>query len=86
MPTVRSLRPSATPQPRRATNLTPRADVPDAAGKPGLNVSRVCDAHLREVVRVEQARRWREEHADFIAAYDTTLAAQGLPLGGWNGF
>ena len=41
---------------------------------------------LRELVRREQARRWREEHADFIAAYNATIEAEGLPLDEWRTF
>lgn len=51
-----------------------------------INVSQVCDSHLREVVRREQERRWREEHADFIAAYNATIEADGLPLDEWRSF
>jgi antitoxin CcdA len=52
----------------------------------GINISQVCDAHLREVVRQEQARRWREEHADYIAAYNASVEAEGLPLDEWKTF
>jgi antitoxin CcdA len=41
---------------------------------------------LREVVRREQERKWREVHADFIAAYNATIEAEGLPLDEWRGF
>lgn len=51
-----------------------------------INVSQVCDSHLREVVRREEARRWRQEHADFIAAYNATVEAEGLPLDEWRTF
>ena len=71
---------------RRAINLSLSADVLDAARSLKINVSGVCDSHLREVVRREQERRWREEHADFIAAYNATLEAEGLPLDEWRTF
>jgi antitoxin CcdA len=41
---------------------------------------------LREVVAQEQQRRWRSEHADFIAAYNTTVEQEGLPLDTWRSF
>ena len=71
---------------KRATNLSLSADVLDAAKELKINVSQVCDSHLREVVRREQERRWREEHADFIAAYNATIEAEGLPLDEWRTF
>ncbi|HRH81753.1 MAG TPA: type II toxin-antitoxin system CcdA family antitoxin [Thiobacillaceae bacterium] len=71
---------------KRATNLSLSADVLEAARALGINVSQVCDSHLREVVRLERARRWREEHVDFVAAYNATLEAEGLPLDEWKTF
>ena len=87
MPAVQSeqrLR-SATPG-KRATNLTLSADVLDAARDMKMNISKLCDAYLREVVRQEQARRWRQEHADFITAYNATIENEGLPLDEWRSF
>lgn len=71
---------------KRPTNLSLSADVLDAAKSLQINVSQVCDAHLREVVQQEQARRWRADHADFVAAYNSTLETEGLPLDAWRGF
>jgi antitoxin CcdA len=71
---------------KRAVNLSLSVDVLDAARDLGINVSQLCDGHLRQVVRAEQERRWREEHSDFVAAYNTTLDAEGLPLDAWRGF
>lgn len=71
---------------RRAINLSLSADVLDAAKSLQINVSQVCDAHLRDVVRHEQERRWREEHADFIAVYNATIETEGLPLDEWRTF
>lgn len=71
---------------KRPTNLSLSSDTLDAAKELGINVSNVCDAYLRELVRNEQGRRWREEFADFVAAYNATLEAEGLPLDEWRGF
>jgi antitoxin CcdA len=71
---------------KRATNLTLSVDVLDAAKRLDINISQACDAHLRALVRDTQARRWREEHADFIAAYNATVESEGLPLDEWRGF
>lgn len=71
---------------KRATNLSLSVDVLDAARDLQLNVSQLCDQYLREAVRREQDRRWREEHADFIRAYNATMEAEGLPLDAWRSF
>ena len=69
-----------------ATNLTPSKDVLDVAKTLGINISAVCDAHLREVVLLEQQSRWRTDYADFISAYNDTVEAEGLPLEQWRNF
>jgi antitoxin CcdA len=71
---------------KRATNLSLSIDVLEAAKHLGINLSQVCDNYLRELVRREQERKWREDHADFIAAYNATIAAEGLPLDEWKSF
>ena len=71
---------------KRATNLSLSSDVLDAAKQLAINISQVCDSHLREVVRREQERQWREDHADFIAAYNATIESEGLPLDEWRSF
>lgn len=90
MPTAPTVAPESSPRPRRsakrAANLSLSADVLDAARALKINVSQVCDKHLREVVRQEQERLWREEHAAFIAAYNATLETEGLPLDEWRTF
>ncbi len=90
MPTVQVKTTNRSPRTRssakRATNLSLSADVLDAARSLQINVSQICDNYLREFVRREQARRWREEHADFITAYNATLETEGLPLDEWRTF
>lgn len=71
---------------KRAINLSLSSDVLDAAKQLDINISQVCDNFLREVVRREQERKWREDHADFIAAYNATIEAEGLPLDEWRSF
>ena len=79
-------KPRATGGSKRATNLSLSADVLEAAKALDINISQACDAFLHQLVRTEQERRWRHEHADFISAYNTTLAAEGLPLDEWKSF
>ena len=46
----------------------------------------MMDKHLRELVKHEHMRQWREAHADFIAAYNATINQEGLPLDQWKSF
>lgn len=71
---------------KRAINLSLSADVLDAAKTLELNISQVCDIYLRELVTREQKRRWQSDHADFVAAYNATIEAEGLPLDSWRSF
>ncbi|MEZ5608486.1 MAG: type II toxin-antitoxin system CcdA family antitoxin [Burkholderiaceae bacterium] len=71
---------------KRATNLSLSEDVLQAARELDINLSQACDQYLRELVRRERAQRWRAEHADFIAAYNATVAEEGLPLDRWKSF
>ncbi|MFZ3028979.1 MAG: type II toxin-antitoxin system CcdA family antitoxin [Rhodoferax sp.] len=89
MPTVQSqtaIRSNCARPAKRAINLSLSADVLDAAKSLQINVSQLCDNYLRDVVRHEQMRRWRVEHADFIAAYNATIETEGLPLDEWRTF
>ena len=69
-----------------ATNLSLSTGVLDAARALDINVSQICDNFLRGVVRLDQVRNWQEDHADFIAAYNATIEAEGLPLDDWRIF
>lgn len=71
---------------KQPINLSLGSDVLDAARQIDINISQVCDSHLREIVRLEQERKWREEHADFVAAYNAIIESEGLPLDEWRSF
>jgi antitoxin CcdA len=87
MPATPSARRARTGLPgKRAINLSLSTDVLEAAKQLEINISQVCDTYLRELVRREHERRWREDHADFIAAYNATVEAEGLPLDEWKSF
>jgi len=71
---------------KKATNITLSSDVLTEAKALGTNISQSCDQFLRELVRNERERRWRQDNADFIAAYNKTAADEGLPLDSWRSF
>ena len=87
MPGARTATHTRTAHPgKRPTNLSLSIDVLEAAKALDLNISQVCDTYLRELVRREQERRWGQEHADFVSAYNATIEAEGLPLDEWRSF
>jgi antitoxin CcdA len=71
---------------KKATNVTLSTDVLAEAKALGINISQVCDEFLRELVRRERERRWQQDHAAFIAAYNETVEREGLPLDEWRSF
>jgi antitoxin CcdA len=74
------------PSSKRAANLTLSTEVLADAKALGINISKACDLHLRELVRKEKEARWKAEHADFIQAYNQTIAEESLPLDAWRTF
>ncbi|TXH31652.1 MAG: hypothetical protein E6Q94_07620 [Burkholderiaceae bacterium] len=69
---------AATPPPaKRSANLSLSADVLDAAKALRINVSQVCDRHLREVVRQEQARLWQQRKIGVGSKFPRSLFPQG---------
>ena len=66
---------SSIPTPRKATNITLSADVLSEAKALGIIISQACDQFLRDLVRRERERRWQEDHAEFIAAYNRAAEA-----------
>lgn len=72
--------------PKKATNITLSLEVYNDAKTLGINLSQTCEQLLREAIRIEKERRWGQEHAEFIAAYNQTVEAEGLPLQPWRSF
>lgn len=81
VPRTRSRRPG-----KRSTNPSPGSDVLAVANDRDNKAFPDRDDHLSEVVRREQVHRWCEEHAEFIAAYNATIHAAGLPLEEWRSY
>jgi len=50
------------------------------------NASQKGDIELKETINNEQSNLWLEEYADFVKAYNQTVAQEGLPLSEWTAF
>lgn len=71
---------------KKATNITLSVDVLNEAKALGINISQACDQYLRELVKNERERRWQQDNAEFIAAYNQSVEQEGLPLEQWQSF
>ena len=72
--------------PKKATNITLSLEVYNEAKVLGINLSQTCERSLREAIRTERERRWADQYADFICAYNQTVEQEGLPLAQWRSF
>lgn len=63
---------------RRATNLSLDEELVAEARKLELNLSRIVEDRLREVVREERARRWLQDNRAGFAAFDRFVEKNGI--------
>lgn len=52
----------------------------------GLDPAAITEAALRKAISDEKARRWNEEHAEAISAYNRYIEEHGLPLAKYRMF
>ena len=71
---------------KKATNVTLSVDVLKDARSLGINISQACDEFLRGLVGREKARRWKEEHADYIKRSNQIMEEEGSALDQWRSF
>lgn len=71
---------------KKATNISLSLDVYLDAKNFGLNISQICEQRLREEIQMRKEQRWNEQHADFVAAYNSLVAADGVALREWRAF
>ncbi len=71
---------------KKATNISLDMDVYQDAKKLGINISQVCEQRLREEILSRKEQQWNEQHASFIAAYNSLVEAEGVALQEWRSF
>jgi antitoxin CcdA len=62
---------------KRATNVSIRSDLLDAAREAGVNLSATLERALAEELASVMRKRWREENRDAIAAYNEYVKEHG---------
>jgi antitoxin CcdA len=58
---------------KKATNISLAMDVYLDAKNLGINISQACEQRLREEIQSRKERQWNEQHAGFIAAYNSLV-------------
>lgn len=71
---------------KKATNITLSQEVLEEAKALGMNLSQTCEQLLRGAIRAEKDRRWAQEHATYIAAYNDTIEQDALTLAASRSF
>ncbi len=66
--------------PKRATNISLRADLIAEAKALGVIVSQACELGLEQAVKAEKERRWLAENMAAIEATNAWVEDHGLPL------
>jgi antitoxin CcdA len=71
---------------KRATNVSIRSDLLDAAREAGLNLSATLERALAEELATVRRARWREENREAIAAYNDYVDKHGTFSDGIRSF
>jgi antitoxin CcdA len=75
-----------TSAPKKATNLSINADLLRQAKELNINLSQKMEQHLVELVLEAKRQQWQIDNADFVAAYNRRIEAEGLPLDQYRTF
>ena len=83
---MRMPRTAIKPGPRRATNVSLRADLIEEARRLDINVSQACESGLQAQVSKTRAERWQEENRGAIESSNAYVEEHGLPLARYRMF
>jgi len=71
---------------KKATNISLAMDVYLDAKNFGINISQLCEQALREEIQKRKEQQWNEQHANFLAAYNSLVETEGVALQEWRAF
>jgi len=63
---------------KKATNVSIRGDLLEAAKEMKINLSQEFERHLEAVVRKNRAERWLKDNREAIEAYNRHIERDGL--------
>jgi antitoxin CcdA len=52
----------------------------------GINISQLCEQKLREEIQKRKEQQWNEQHAGFLATYNSVVETEGVALQEWRAF
>jgi antitoxin CcdA len=67
----------STTVPKRATNVSVRTDLLEAARAAGVNLSATLERALTEELTAAKRKKWRDENKDAIDAYNDHVEKHG---------
>ena len=70
--------PKRTAIPKRATNVSVRRDLLDAAREAGINLSATLERALTDELAEAKRKKWREVNRSAIAAYNEHVEKHGV--------
>lgn len=65
---------------RKSANLTLDAGLIEESRALGINLSRAAEDGIARALKAEKERRWREENAGAIEAFNRYVEQHGIPL------
>ena len=63
---------------KKATNVSIRSDLLEAAKEMKINLSREFEQHLEALVRKNRAEQWLKDNREAIEAYNRHIERDGL--------
>jgi antitoxin CcdA len=72
--------------PKRATNVSIRSDLLDAAREAGVNLSATLERALTEELAATKRKKWREDNREAIQAYNEHVEKHGTFSDGVRSF
>ncbi|MBP1206520.1 antitoxin CcdA [Duganella sp. 1411] len=69
---------------KKSTGISLAMDVYLDAKKFGIDISQFCEERLRDEIRTRKEQQWNEQHANFLAAYNSLVEEEGVALREWR--
>jgi antitoxin CcdA len=72
--------------PKKAVNLSINSDLLRQAPELKINLSKLLEQQLEQIVREERGRRWKEENREAMEAFNRFIEKHGIFSERWRQF